>query len=316
MKIKTLLSLFGFTLMASAQPSVISLVPLNGSGTTATFTSVYRHTGGVNQNYLGYLLILPTPNIVWFTATGSCLIEHNRISNGMRLINDAGTGWLGGDSGVPVGAGGTILTNSYCTVNTTQVTRTLVGNDMTVTVPVTFKGTLTGAMGTFLQSLDVTGVWTGMTQFGNWTSTAITTPKPGPYVRQVLVPAYDKVPTKVDAYSGHSSGLDALYTVNVLVAENIVGGTRRCHIIYFGGTRELRLVNDAGTGFTTNSPQQNSTCAIGRVRPNEEMFASGQGNELFLHIPMVFNPDITTRLNVWVNTFDNSGNLTHWIGAQ
>jgi hypothetical protein len=54
--------------VAFAQPSVISVAPLNGTGTSATFTSVYRHPGGVNQNYLAYLLILPTPNIVWFTA--------------------------------------------------------------------------------------------------------------------------------------------------------------------------------------------------------------------------------------------------------
>src|SRR5688500_6201009 len=148
MNLKTFLSFLGCSMIVLAQPSVLSLAPLNGLGSTATFTSVYRHTGGVNQNYLGYLLILPTPNIVWFTATGSCLIEHNRISNGMRLINDAGTGWLGGESGVPVGPGGTILSNSYCSVNTAQAVRSLVGTDMTVVVPVTFKGTLTGVMGT------------------------------------------------------------------------------------------------------------------------------------------------------------------------
>ena len=41
--------------------------------------------GGATQHYLGYMLFLPTPNVVNFTATGSCLVEYNRISNGMRL---------------------------------------------------------------------------------------------------------------------------------------------------------------------------------------------------------------------------------------
>src|SRR4051794_833912 len=129
------LTLLGCSVMCFGQPAVVSLSPLNGSGSTATFTSVYRHSGGVNQNYLGYLLILPTPNIVWFTAKGSCLIEYNRISNGMRLIDDAGTGWLGGQSGIPVGPGGSTLGNSYCSVNTAAVTRTLGATDVTVTVP-------------------------------------------------------------------------------------------------------------------------------------------------------------------------------------
>jgi hypothetical protein len=315
MKIKTFLSFLGCSMIILAQPSVVSLTPLNGAGATATFTSVYRHTGGVNQTYLAYLLILPTPNIVWFTATGSCLIEFNRISNGMRLIDNAGTGWLGGIEGVPVGAGGSVLSNNYCSVNTAQVTRTLVGGDLTVTVPVTFTAALTGVMGTFIQSLDVTGTWTGMTQFGNWTANAIALPKPGPNVRLIQVPAYDKVPAKVDVYSGHSSGTGALGTINILIAEQIVGGTRRCHIIYFRATNQIWLVNDAGDNFTTNSPSQNSTCAIGSFN-GDLMFGSSQGNEMHLHIPMLFNPDITTRLNVWVNTFDNAGNLTHWVGAQ
>jgi hypothetical protein len=32
----------------------------------------------------------------------SRLTEYNRISHGVRLINDTGTGWLGPASGVPI----------------------------------------------------------------------------------------------------------------------------------------------------------------------------------------------------------------------
>ena len=81
---RILLTLLGCAAIGFAQPSVVSLAPLNGSGPTATFTSVYRHTGGVDQIYLAYLLILPTPNVVQYTATGSCLIEYNRFANGKR----------------------------------------------------------------------------------------------------------------------------------------------------------------------------------------------------------------------------------------
>ena len=122
MKKLSLLALIAGAVVAFAQPSVISVAPLNGSGTSATFTSVYRHAGGVTKTTWATCSILPTPNIVWFTAKGSCLMEYNRISNGMRLIDDAGTGWLGGQSGVPVGPGGTTLGNSHCSVNTAAVT--------------------------------------------------------------------------------------------------------------------------------------------------------------------------------------------------
>ena len=88
-----------------------------------------------------------------------------------------------------------------------------VGTDMTV--PVTFERSLSGVMGTFLQLLDVDEVWTGMTQFGNWTPTSMSTPKPVPFVCLIQVPTYDKVLTKVDAYSGHTAGLSALSMINI-----------------------------------------------------------------------------------------------------
>ena len=70
-----------------------TITPRNSSGTSGTFTGTFTHTGGANQHYLGYMLFLPTPNVVNYTATGTCLVEYNRISNGMRLIDNAGTGW-------------------------------------------------------------------------------------------------------------------------------------------------------------------------------------------------------------------------------
>jgi hypothetical protein len=316
MNIRLFLTLLGCATVGLAQPSVVSLTPLNGSGPTATFTSVYRHAGGVNQSYLGYLLILPTPNIVQYTATGSCLIEYNRISNGMRLIDNAGTGWLGPIEGYKVGPAGTVLTNAYCTVNTRDVTVAFTTTDMIITVPVTFFGNFTGPLGTFLQLWDVNDVKTGMTQFGNWTAYPLASPKPGPYVGQVTIPPYTKAPVNVDVFTGHTSGLANIFTSNVLVADKIVGGNIRCHIIYFQATHDIRLVNAAGDGFVTNTPQQNGQCAIGNF--NDLLYASGSGNEVHLHIPMQWNPSlpIPQKLNVWINTFDNFGKLTHWIGAQ
>jgi hypothetical protein len=318
MKKLIFLALTACALVAFAQPSVISVAPLNGSGTSATFTSVYRHSGGVNQNYLAYLLILPTPNIVWFTAKGSCLIEYNRISNGMRLIDDAGTGWLGGQSGIPVGPGGSTLGNSYCSVNTAAVTRTLGATDVTVTVPVHFTSNLTGVMGTFTQALDVNGVWTGMTQFGNWTANPIAyNAKPGPYIRSASAPAYSLVPTYVDLFSGHTSGYSSLSMVNILLADSIVGGTNRCHIIYFALTNQIKLVNDAGTDFVpATPPQHNTVCAIGNFR-GDLMYSSVSSSEVHLHIPLDYNPDkVKQKLKIWINTFDINGKLTHWQGLQ
>ena len=154
-----------FTVPAGA--AVETLSPLVGSGSGGTFTATFSHGGGANQLYLGYILFLPTPNVVNYVATGSCLVEYNRISHGMRLIDDPGTGWLGPISGVVISPTAGTLTNNQCTVNIAGSSASISGNTMTMTVPVTFKGAVTPIMGTFLQALDVKGDWTGMTQFGN-----------------------------------------------------------------------------------------------------------------------------------------------------
>jgi hypothetical protein len=311
---KLLLTAFGCAIIASAQPSVISISPLRGTGTSATFTSVYRHPGGVNKHYLAYLLILPTPNIVWFTAKGSCLIEYNRISNGVRLINNEANNWLGRPEGEPAGPAGTTLTNNYCSVNTRNVTASHAGTDMTVNVPVTFNSAFTGPLTTFLQEDDVDNNWTGMTQFGTWTAYAITTPKPGPYVASITHPAYTtRGPAYVETVVGHTDGAPSSNFTNILVADSIVGGVNRCHIIYFHGNNDIKLVNDAGNGFVTGTPQINNTCVIGSGVNNDTMTAAGSGNQVRLHIPMQFNPAIASKLNIWVNAFDNFGNLTHWL---
>ena len=114
-----------------------------------------------NEHYLGYMLFLPLPNVVSFNAQGTCLIEYNRISNGMRLIDNAGTGWLGPLEGVPVTPAASPLSNNACTVNIAGVVPTLSGTDMIISVPVTFNaGGVTAVMGTFIQEQDVNGKWT------------------------------------------------------------------------------------------------------------------------------------------------------------
>jgi hypothetical protein len=65
-------------------PAVVSLNPRSGSGFSATFTATFSQSS--NNHYLGYLLILPTPNVVNYTATGSCLIEYNKYSNGVHAV--------------------------------------------------------------------------------------------------------------------------------------------------------------------------------------------------------------------------------------
>lgn len=299
-------------------PSVLSLTPNAGTGTAATYTGVFSHTGGANQLYLAYMLFLPTPNVVQYTATGSCLIEYNRISNGIRLINDAGDNWLGPVSGVPISPAAQPLSNTHCTVDVKNAQATLSGSTMSVTVPVSFGSGFTGLLATFLQAQDVTGLWTGMTQMGVWKAYPAITNKPGPYV-------YESSPTTGAGSSdvilttvGHTAGMGNLTLVNLLVASSITG-TPGCHIVFWPATDVVNLINDSGTAMVSADGLKpgsgvgtlsNSRCTVhgfGLTRTTTTSVIS-------LITPVSYNAAaFAGPKKIYVNAFDAGGLLTHWV---
>jgi len=296
-------------------PCVASLTPANGSGLSGTFTGIFTDPGGAGAHALGYILFLPTPNIVWYTATGSCLVEYNRISDAMRLINDAGTDWLPGTVGIPLSQGGT-LTNSHCTLDVTHSSASINGDIMTVTVKVTFNPAFTGQLATFLQAFDMAGNFTSMTQFGNWMAAPAPTRPPGPYVVGVSPTSGTGSSTTLSFTAGHTSGVPALAFVTMLISSVIAGGVP-CQVFYFEASNTLNLVNDGGTAMVsagivpgTAGTLSNSRCSINTGGATETI----SGDNVTVSVPMTFNT--TTfggKQNVYVNAFDNYGFLSHWV---
>lgn len=68
-----------FRYRGNARPRVLALAPLSDTGSSATFNAVFAHLNGTSNIYLRYPLVLPTPNVVSFTAAGSA---HWRIERG------------------------------------------------------------------------------------------------------------------------------------------------------------------------------------------------------------------------------------------
>jgi sugar lactone lactonase YvrE len=298
---------------AVSEPRVVSLQPAIGAGTTQTFTGVFTHSAGASELYLGYILLLPTPNVVQYTAAGSCLVEYNRISNAMRLINEAGNNWLGPVSGVPLSQGGT-LSNSRCTLNIGSSSAQLTGSTLTVNASITLSPSFGGVLGTFLQSADIHDVWTGMTQFGNWTGTALTAAKAGPYVGEMRLSASTGTATTISLTAGHTSGVSQLSMVHVRINSAVVGGAP-CHVVYFPASDTFNLINDAETAMVSPTGVRPGAAALsnGRCTLGTSSARTMAGNDLTLTLPFVFPSSFTGAKNIYVNAFDNRGNLTHWI---
>ena len=300
-----------------AGPAVSSFTPLSGSAGSGTFTATYTHGGGASQHYLGYILLLPTPNVVNYNATGSCLIEYNRISNGVRLINDVGTGWLGGESGIPISPSAGVLQNAQCSVDVSRVTAGVSGTTMTFSVPVVMKAGLAGVLGSFLQSLDVNGVWTGMTQFGNWVAPGANG-RLGPTVA-ALSPASGTGNSAVFSVSAaHPGGaLAQLQIVHMLISDRIVGGTP-CQVVYVPSVNLMNLINDSGTDLSGawvgpgGGTVANSRCTLSGTGMAQTI--SDQGRIVTITIPISFSTaTFAGSKRIYVNAFDNGGLLSHWV---
>jgi hypothetical protein len=300
------------------KPEVSAIAPMSGSGPSGRFTATFSHGGGAGQLYLGYVLFLPTSNNVWYTAKGSCLIEYNRISNGMRLIDDAGTGWLGPISGVVLGPNAANLSNDQCTVELSGATISLGAKTMVVSVPVTFKNALSPVVGTFLQALDVTGVWTGMTQFGNWVLPG-GRPRPGPSIAGVANSTNSGSYAVYTTTASHTSGSGSLSMIHLLVGTHI-SDPAPCQVVYFPGSKTLNLINDTGSQLVspTGAPVgisgslANSRCSVNTRLASQSVSA----NTVTVTIPLNLQTStFAGTKNVYVNAFDAAGELTHWVQA-
>jgi hypothetical protein len=308
------------TAEATAGPEVVDLQPRTGSGASATLTATWRHTGGGGQHYLGYILVLPTPNIVQFTAKGTCLVEYNRVSHGVRLIDDAGTGWLGPQSGVPIGPNAGVLSNEQCSVNVAQVLAGVSGETMTFIAPLQLKAPMGQVLGTFTQSQDVTGKWTGMTQFGNWVLPTGVAQAVGPFVVSMTPSSGAGSSIDVNLTYGHKSGNTKtdVDLVHLRFAAGITA-SEYCHVLYSPGANALNLINDAGTGlasapwvsWTADASAENSRCKVERTGLTQGAATAPQMTSSFR---LTFKPSaFGGQKNVYMNVFDHQGRTTHWV---
>lgn len=320
----------------AARPGVSSeLVMSNVPQTTPQtyqFHVFSKHAGGPAYSYLTYLLLLPLPNRPAFTADGVCLVEYNKLSHGVRLIDNAGTGWLGPLEGVPVRPTAPVLENNSCLVDV-SATRVSIANltdiasaSVQVRFQVTPKPALSGPVGVFHQVLDVMGNWTDFRQTADLTFYP-GGPRPGPGVI-ALNQHLEGTAAVARVNVRHSAGAGQLGAIHVRFSRLIVSADLDpghvpdvvCHLFYYHNADALGLVNDAGTdlvapgvvprGSATVLTNNRCSLNVGAVT------VTAVGNTLELGLPVTMTPVSSQNddVNIRVNAFDVSNTmLSHWI---
>ena len=154
----------GWQIMGTWTPSnatvnAVSVTPNAGSGTSQTFQFLASDSGGAAD-----LVAVEG----WFTPNGTgaantCLIYYAPYTQRLYLATDDASGW----TSQMIGTAGT-LQNSQCTLSVGGTTATPSGNNLTLSVPVTFKAGFTGAKQVWMYATGTTGN-SGWQDKGSWT---------------------------------------------------------------------------------------------------------------------------------------------------
>lgn len=291
-------------------PGTRSLLPEYSSNRDPIlFTAEFTHSDPA-QHYLGYIFVMQTPSPVAFSASKACILEYNRISHTIRMINDAGTGW---SEPKAAGTNSGAVSNSQCTVNAMMVTGTVSGEVMTVRALIELKPAYTGPHATFLQAFDASGRHSGVRQFG-YSSWLNDERRPGPFLPVGPATATEAgSETNVSFAFGPNGSIE---WSTVLIADGI--GNPGCQIYWFPKTAQLRLVNDDGTTLlaapgpqTPGGPAvaSNSRCSVDAGSLMVDFGADGQR----ITVRVVFNPEtFSGKKQLYSLALSTSGLVTHW----
>lgn len=298
------------TASAGGVASAVSVTPGSGSGSSGTFVMLYSDTGGAADLANGKVRFVPTSVSGPGTSANNCNVSYDQSANTVSLSNDAGTSSTVGT----VGSG--TLSNSQCSVNLASSSASLSGNNMTVTLAMTFTASFQGAKNVYMRAQTDAGVNTDWQLRGTWT---------------VPPPAGPGVPSVVSVTPGSGSGASGTFVLlysdtvgasdlgnaKVRVVSTSVDGANTsagtCTASYDPDGNSLSLQNDAGTAWVAGTigsgTLSNSQCTINLA--TSTVVASG--NNLTLTLPMTFSANFAGAKNIFMRANTDAGTRTDWL---
>jgi hypothetical protein len=147
--------LMGTWTPANPAPTVVSLIPSSGSGSSQTFSFVFSDPAGY-QDMAWQQVIVNSPS-------DGCYIDYVPSSNMVNFYNNGG--WLGPQA---LGSPG-ILQNNQCSLNVGASSASGTGTNLTLRLALSFQGSLTGAVNIYADTISLSGLTNAWQLMGTWT---------------------------------------------------------------------------------------------------------------------------------------------------
>jgi len=300
-----------WSVTANQPPSVASLSPEAGSGTSQTFTLNFTDPDGSSDLASVQILINNFLN-----GISSCYLAYNIPGDTLYLVKD------NGDAGHPIGmllrnGSGGALSNSQCTVTWAGSSAVFSGNQLTLTLALTFTSAFHGNKVVYTAAQDNGGNNTGWITMGVYGVTGAATTYPAAVAVQ---PNYGTLSNASITFTfDDATSYQNLSSVQALI-NTAVDGRSACYVAYNRIYQELFLVQDNGdAGHPIGMPLNgsgtlsNSQCSIAGAGSS----VSGSGQRLTLILNVTFTPAFAGHRAIWTATQTFSGGNSDWqaLGA-
>jgi len=236
----------------------------------------------------------------------ACYLAYSRSTGVLYLVADNGGTLLG----LPLNQTGSV-SNSQCTVNGPGTTASPNGNNLVLTVNLTFTAAFAGNKIMYMAARDLQGNNSGWQALGVW-----------------QVPGFSTFPSAVSVSPASSLGSSQTFkftfsdnlgaqnlgVVNVLI-NNFLNGISACYVAYSYPLKVLYLVGDAGGGLSApltlggSGSVSNSQCTVNAAGSS----ATPSDNNLTLVLNMSFKSAFDGNLVIYMAAGDSTGaNNSGW----
>jgi hypothetical protein len=145
----------------AAPPANIAVAPVSGSGASHSFSFIYSDPYGFAD--IHYVEVLFQSSL---SMQNACYVQYSRVNNSIDLLADSGFSYAGSVS--PGGAG--TVSNSQCIVDAGASSFSGSGNNLTLTLALTFKPGFSGGKNIYMDVVSNTNALSGWQAKGAWTA--------------------------------------------------------------------------------------------------------------------------------------------------
>ena len=285
-------------------PAIVSLTPDSGNGTSVTFKAIYSDPNGAAD--LNEVLLQINANQ---TSGNACYVYYQPQGNQLYLATNAGSAWM--TPALTPGVAG-MVSNSQCTLNAGASSVTMAGNDLTLSVALSFASTFAGSKNVYLYAAGFSGQTSGWIKEGTWAPASAGAPA----IVSLSPDSGNGTSVTFKAIYSDPNGAGDLSTL-LLQINASQSSANACYVYYQPQGNHLYLANNSGVWMTpaltpgVAGTASNSQCTLNAGSSS----VTTTGNDLTLNVALSFSDTFMGSRNVYLYAAGTSGQNSGWVKA-